>query len=138
MENTKCFCDVHLSRCCASAMTAPDIDYEAWHFDPESKERINALVLAGLKDSATDIEIAEWLLWTGDDDIRSQVVHHALCTSKSERHRNLATASVYAYVFSVKTSCGHTLPRPYSNCKCNFTNKHHETLLHDLKQANMM
>lgn len=77
----------------------------------------------------SDLEIAQWLLRLSDHHDLVLMAYDIACTS----YPWLSNALIVADIFTVGTICEHKLPRPYSNCQCNFYSSHASKLLCQLE-----
>ena len=78
--------------------------------------------------------LAKWLLYITDYHNRYDRMYAHLYNNVNNdiNHKHLITLLSTASVFNVYTNCNgdrHILPRPYSNCTCNFSRPHYLNLL---------
>jgi len=131
-----CICEQHSDTCRLPEKYNREFEKGLRHNTPPEEmsesqlEKINYLKqkLEEYKALTDKYEKCKWLLWASDDSERHELFHVL-----TRGNKNMTMLLIHAKIFQQKTDHGHVLPRPYSNCICNFYKPMQETLCDNLE-----
>jgi len=166
IEERECVCKKHIRLCCPADYKIKDEVYMlmdfvtnppnckdeifdrlnsasnltdlTWHLQDDEVEQKFGEYLTIYESTDDYNKIIDWLLWVGDYEYRNRkmfslVSHYDFPPDKKKQ---LQTWITIANISETKTRCGHVLPRPYSDCNCNFSYTHKDRLI-DLIEYSM-
>lgn len=126
LEEKQCCCKKHLRICCHQSSLS---------FDEKNPTYLPSKMRELLDIIDCPEKLGKWLIWVGDDETRNEQMYRLICQSDqipTHLRAHLQRLIIYAIVFKTRTHCHHDLPRPYTNCICNFSLSHDQRIIQDL------